>query len=213
MRRLLLAALLVSAGTSTLAGQSAPAVTLGARVRAYIPAVYQSREVLSASRYHVGTVESMDSLSLTIREQDGTEFRIPFSGLRELKLSAGTVGAGEARRRGITRGALIGAGMGAGGVLLATAVVQIGNRVSSDPLCVPGRFGCGEKQPEEGAFSAGRAPVLAAIAAAGGGALGALLGAVAGPAGHERWIGVPVRSLRLQAAPTASGGAAIALRF
>jgi hypothetical protein len=176
---------------------------VGSRVRAYVPVVFDSREVASASLYHTGTVTEMDSVSLTLREADGTEFRAPFTSLRELKLSGGVLSAGDARRRGTLRGGVIGAGLGLGGVGLLAGILAMGDKTFHSPDCgselgVPclGLNGHTEIRP------AG-----AAIAVVVGGAFGALAGASLSHTGRERWIGVPLRALRVQPSRAGAAGA------
>ncbi|HKP75932.1 MAG TPA: hypothetical protein VJT67_10345 [Longimicrobiaceae bacterium] len=194
------------------AAQGEPAVAPGSRVRVYVSTRYNSAEVAAASGYHYGTVSSIDSGSVTLVETNSTEFRIPFSSIRNIDVSRGAAVPGQGRVIGARKGALVGAGIAAGAMGVLYGVTRLGDRVAQSE-CPFEYLNCGDSDPPgKGIFepSWANAGKLALI----GGAAGALLGSFIGSAGHERWEGVPLRSLRVQLAPAAGGGtAAVSLRF
>ena len=213
MRRTLIAAAffgLFSACSAAAQGQ--PAVAPGARIRVYVSTQYNSREVQGASGYHVGTVGAIDSSAVTLLEENGTEFRIPFSSIRNLDLSRGTSTAGEGMRTGIRKGALLGAATTAGAMGLVYGVTKLGDMLH-DSQCDFEYLGCDSNTdpPGKGLLEASweNAGKVAVIGAVGG----ALLGAAIGFTGREHWQGVRLRTLRLQLAPAANGGTAVSLRL
>jgi hypothetical protein len=209
-RSLPLLALLACALTSRPAvAQEAPAVAPGSRVRIYVSTRYNSAEVASMSRYHLGNVASIDSSAVTLVEESGTEFRIPFSAIRQLDVSRGTTTAADGRRIGMRKGALIGAGVAVGAFGLAYGVTAGGDKLA-EANCEFEYLDCGSDGLGRGDFTWELAGTVAVI----GTAAGALLGTFIGSAGRERWEGVPLRSLRrVQLAPAANGGTSISLRF
>lgn len=210
-RTIALVGALVLAVASPARAQQEPVVHPGDRVRAWVPYLFNDREVPGASRYYTGTVQEMDRESLTLREEDGTTVNVPYASIDYLHVSGGRLEAAGLRRRSTVRGATIGAGLGAGSVLLVAAITGFGNTVLPQPNdCIPtGEGGCG--RPD---YTVVRANWLRAggIATLAGGAAGALIGYL-GAHGRERWIGVRVSSLRLQAQPAAAGGAQVSLAF
>jgi hypothetical protein len=215
MRRVLfLAALLGLSAAGSAAAQDQPTVAPGARVRVYVSTQYNSREVASASGYHVGTVGAIDSSAVTLMEEGGSEFRIPFSSIRNLDVSRGTSTAAEGMRTGIRKGALLGAGTTAGAMGLVYGVTKLGDLLHESQC--HSEFGdCHNETdpPGKGLLEASweNAGKVAVIGAVGG----ALLGAAIGSTGREHWQGVRLRTLRLrlQLAPAANGGTAVSLRL
>jgi hypothetical protein len=212
MRRSLFAAALLgllSAGSA--AAQGEPQVTPGSRIRVYVTTQYNSREVASASGYHIGTVGAIDSSAVTLLEEGGTEFRIPFSSIRQLDVSRGTASAREGMGIGARKGALIGAATTTGVLGILYGVSRLGDALQKSQ-CDFQHLDCeGDDPPGRGLLRASweNAGKLAVIGAAGG----ALLGVAIGSAGRERWQGTRLRTLRLQLAPAASGGTAVSLRL
>jgi len=210
-RALSVAALLGLFAASSAAAQDQPAVAPGARIRVYVSTQYNSREVAGASGYHVGTVGAIDSSAVTLLEEGGAEFRIPFSAIRNLDVSRGTATAAQGRRTGVRKGALLGAGTAAGALGILYGVSKLGNELS-ESQCSFDVIDCqDDRLPGKGLLrptweNAGKLALI-------GGAAGALLGAAIGSTGREHWQGVRLRTLRLQLAPAANGGAAVSLRL
>jgi|GEM_PF-2061488 len=210
-RTLFVAAVLGLFAAGSAAAQDQPAVAPGARIRVYVSTQYNSREVQGASGYHVGTVGAIDTSAVTLLEEGGTEFRIPFSSIRNLDVSRGTATAGEGRRTGVRKGALLGAGTAVGALGLLYGVSELGNVLSKNN-CSFDEIDCQDDTlPGKGLLrptweNAGKLALI-------GGAAGALLGAAIGSTGREHWRGVRLRTLRLQLAPGANGGTAVSLRL
>ena len=202
-------ALLVAAAPA--AAQDEPVVHTGDRVRAWVPYLDNDREIPGASRYYTGTVQQMDRESLTLREEDGTTVNVPYASMGHLHVSGGRLPADGLRRRSTFRGAAIGGGLGAGSVLLMAAITGFGDHVLRQPdgCALTADGGCAPVD-----FTVVRAnwPRAFGLATVAGGVAGAVIGYLGAP-GRERWIGVRVSSLRLQAAPRADGGAALSLAF
>lgn len=212
MRRALFAALLASLCTAgSLAAQGELAVAPGARVRVYVPTLYNRQEVAGLSRWHVGTVGAIDSGAVTLQEEGGTEFRIPFSAVRRFEVSRGAVTASQAMRLGARKGALFGAGTGAAALGILYGVNKLGD-VFQKENCP---FETGDCEPLDNAGTGLFRPSWSNLGkmTAIGGAAGALLGVAIGSTGRERWERVHVRTLRLQLAPAANGGTAVSLRL
>jgi hypothetical protein len=213
MRRALFAAVLASLFTAgSAAAQGQPAVAPGARVRVYVATLYNAQEVASLSGYHVGTVGAIDSAAVTLQEEGGAEFRIPFSAVRRFEVSRGAATAREGMRLGARKGALLGGGIGAGALGILYGVTKLGDLLQ-EHQCPLETLDC---KDETGAPGRGlmhpsweHAGEMALI----GGAVGALMGVAIGSTGREHWQGLPVRTLRLQLAPAANGGAAVSLRL
>jgi hypothetical protein len=199
-RALFVAALLGVSAAGSAAAQTG--VAPGARIRVYVSTKFNSREVASASGYHVGTVGAIDSSAVTLLEEGGTEFRIPFSSIRQIDVSGGATTRGEGMRVGARKGAMLGAGTAAGAMGLLYGITKLGDlqqeEFHTDP---PGR-GLLRASWE----NVGKLGVIGAVG-------GALLGTAIGATGRERWHGVPLRALRLQLAPAANGGTAVSLRL
>jgi hypothetical protein len=206
-----LAVLLGLSAAGSAAAQDQLAVAPGARIRVYVFTQYNSREVAGASGYHVGTVGAIDSSAVTLLETGGTEFRIPFSSIRNLDVSRGTATAAEGRRTGVRKGALLGAGTAVGALGILYGVSKAGNLLSKNN-CSFDVIDCqDDRLPGKGLLrptweNAGKLAVI-------GGAAGALLGAAIGSTGREHWQGVRLRTLKLQLAPAANGGTAVSLRL
>jgi hypothetical protein len=213
MRRSLIAALLgvLAAGSADARAQAE--VAPGARIRVYVTTQYNSREVASVSGYHVGTVGAIDSSAVTLLEEGGTEFRIPFSSIRQIDVSRGTTTAGEGMRVGARKGALLGAGTAAGAMGILYGITKLGDMLEEENCIFDYHFGCeGDSEPPGRGLlrpsweNAGKVAVIGAVG-------GALLGVAIGSTGRERWKGVRLRTLRLQLAPAANGGTAVSLRL
>jgi hypothetical protein len=211
MRRALIVAALLglsAAGSAAAQAEVAP----GARIRVYVSTKFNSREVASASGYHVGTVGGIDSSAVTLLEEGGTEFRIPFSSIRQIDVSRGTATSGEGMRIGARKGAMLGAGTAAGAMGLVYGVTKLGDLLH-ESQCHSEFTDCHNETdpPGKGLLhpswaNAGKVAVIGAVG-------GALLGTAIGATGRERWHGVPLRTLRLELAPAANGGTAVSLRF
>ena len=212
MRRALIVAALLglsAAGSAAAQAEVAP----GARIRVYVSTKFNSREVASASGYHVGTVGGIDSSAVTLLEEDGTEFRIPFSSIRQIDVSRGTATSGEGMRIGARKGAMLGAGTAAGAMGLVYGITKLGDMLEEENCIFDYHFTCeGDSDPPGRGLlhpswaNAGKVAVIGAVG-------GALLGTAIGTTGRERWHGVPLRTLRLELAPAANGGTAVSLRF
>lgn len=211
-RALCITALLSISAAGSAAAQREPAVAPGARVRVYVSTVYNSREVSSASGYHVGTVGAIDSSAVTLLEEGGAEFRIPFSSIRQLDVSRGSTTAGVGMHVGVRKGAMIGSAIAAGAMGILYGITKAGDLLEESNCdfqyldCHPGTDAPGKGLLEPTWGNAGKVAVIGAVG-------GALLGAAIGSTGHERWHGVPLRTLRIQLAPAANGGTSVSLRL
>jgi hypothetical protein len=213
MRRTLFAAVLAGLFTAgAAAAQGQPAVAPGTRVRVYVATLYNAQEVASLSGYHVGTVGAVDSSAVTLQEEGGAEFRIPFTAVRRFEVSRGAASAREGMRLGARKGALLGAGIGAGVLGLRYGITKLGDLLQKSQ-CPLETLTCENDTGVPGGGllhpSWGNAGKMALI----GGAAGALLGVAIGSTGREHWEALPVRTLRLQLAPAANGGTAVSLRL
>jgi hypothetical protein len=97
---------------SPIAAQRNSEVQPGSRVRLTMPLLGNiGVQDTRVQRPAIGTLLAVDSVSLTARmEQDGTEMTIPFSVIRRLQVSRGSVTIAEGRRNGLRKGVLIGGG-------------------------------------------------------------------------------------------------------
>jgi hypothetical protein len=191
---------------ATAGAGAAQEVAAGTRVRISAPTYVNGRAIDATGIRRTGSVVGMDSASITIRtERDGTEVTLPFSVIRNLEVSRGTSPAAGGSRGSVTRGALLGGGVGLAGGLFVMQVVNTSREeegLEEDFSCDVDPESCGDR------MSLGH---VAAITVASTG-VGALLGRVFRARGGEVWEEVPVRSIQLRA--RGSGVAAgVSLRF
>lgn len=154
--------------------------------------------ILTATRgWTVGTVQSIDRefIMLRVQRPEGqTEEQIPFDVISELQVSRGIGTVGEAKRRGVRRGAIVGAGFGAG----VSALTYLYDRNDSpDPQCTGV---CS-------ALESSAVNTVRNVAVAGG--LGALAGMLIGRRALEIWE--PTAKPRLDLRSRDGGGTAVSL--
>lgn len=162
----------------------------GTRVRMSVPIAVDGVSIKRTERPMHATVVGIDTASITARmESDGALRTFPLSAVTRLDVSRGTLSADEGRRKGMRRGALVGAGAVTTGVVLYYLFDVVAYRVLD--------AGCnGPPEPDTCAkrFNS-HLPYLAAgigVGALGGG----WVGMRAGARERESWERVSPGSLR-----------------
>jgi hypothetical protein len=188
MLRLSLTALLAVAVTASAAPcQQRIEVAPGTRVRLTVPTFVDGVAVNRSATTSVGTIVGIDSTSITARMENGGGVQtLPFNVLTHVEISRGRVSAGEGRRRGAIRGALIGGGLTASTYALYR-LVQVGSDELAKSNCDFVLIECPAKTDTS-------IPLVLEIIG-GGIAGGALVGVTIGSWKRERWQRVSPRSL------------------
>jgi hypothetical protein len=152
-----------------------------------VPTFVDGVAVNRSATTSVGTIVGIDSTSITARMENGGAVQtLPFNVLTHVEISRGRVSAGEGRRRGAIRGALIGGGLAASTYALYQLVL-VGSEELAKSNCDFVLLDCPEKTDT-------RIPLVLEIIG-GGIAGGALVGVTIGSFTRERWQRVSPRSL------------------
>jgi len=179
---------------SPIAAQRNSEVQPGSRVRLTMPLLGNiGVQDTRVQRPAIGTLLAVDSVSLTARmEQDGTEMTIPFSVIRRLQVSRGSVTIAEGRRNGLRKGVLIGGGAA---LIFAAAVygIDAATETLAEERCRREELVC------EASSYLDLTDEARAIGVGTPG--GALVGLAVGGRESERWEEVRPRTLRPSAAP------------
>jgi hypothetical protein len=169
-------------------------IAAGTRVRASLPTRVGNRDVAGTDAWQTGTVVAADETALTVRlDRDGTEFRMPLSGIRALQVSQGTVARGQGWQRDATRGAAGGAVAGA--VVMGLDYVFQQGRESQ-------REGCYQCDPSDTGIlrpTLGRTALVVGAGTLVGGVIGTLVG---NTRQRERWQPVNPRAIQVEVTPT-----------
>jgi len=189
MKRLLLAVLLAATlSAPPSAAQRRTELLPGTRVRVTMPVFVDGVAISRVERPAVGTVVSVDSVSITTQmEDEGPLLTVPFSAIARLQVSRGAISSAEGQRRGLRKGMLI----GGGAAVTAYAVlylIQIGSERLAESNCDFELLECEQDSDPELPY------MVPAIAASTVG--GALIGMTLGKRERERWDDVHPRSLR-----------------
>jgi hypothetical protein len=186
IRLLTLAALLVCVAAPDVAAQVS-AFQPGARVRVAIPIRQDLREVKGSSAWQTGVVTESDTTGVTLRLNSGVVSTIPYEVISRAEVSLGAQTSGTGARKGLLRGAAVGAGAAAIVYLLNSAFKNCDVCEGDDcPPCANPKY-LGDRF----------APVL--LGAAG---VGAGLGFTLGSQARENWqpVDLPKRSYMVSSA-------------